>query len=49
MPIVGVNCATDGTWRLSNDANGRAWVAASQAAGYAIPFARARPLNGMGG
>lgn len=39
----------DGTLVDSNDGHARAWVAAFAEAGYAIPFARIRPLIGMGG
>jgi HAD superfamily hydrolase (TIGR01509 family) len=39
----------DGTLVDSNDAHARAWVAAFAEAGYEIPFARIRPLIGMGG
>jgi HAD superfamily hydrolase (TIGR01509 family) len=39
----------DGTLVDSNDAHARAWVAAFAEAGYEIPFARVRPLIGMGG
>ena len=39
----------DGTLVDSNDGHARAWVAAFGEAGYAIPFARVRPLIGMGG
>jgi HAD superfamily hydrolase (TIGR01509 family) len=39
----------DGTLLDSNDAHARAWVAAFAEAGYEIPFARVRPLIGMGG
>jgi HAD superfamily hydrolase (TIGR01509 family) len=38
----------DGTLVDSNDAHARAWVAAFAEAGYEIPFARVRPLIGMG-
>jgi HAD superfamily hydrolase (TIGR01509 family) len=38
----------DGTVVDSNDAHARAWVAAFAEAGYEIPFARVRPLIGMG-
>jgi len=39
----------DGTLIDSNDAHGRAWVAALAEAGHAVPFDRVRPLIGMGG
>jgi HAD superfamily hydrolase (TIGR01509 family) len=39
----------DGTLVDSNHAHARAWVAAFAEAGYEIPFARVRPLIGMGG
>ncbi len=39
----------DGTLIDSNDAHARAWVGALAAHGYAVPFARIRPLIGMGG
>ncbi|HTJ26205.1 MAG TPA: HAD family hydrolase [Candidatus Limnocylindria bacterium] len=39
----------DGTLVDSNDAHARAWVTAFAEAGYEIPFARIRPLIGMGG
>jgi HAD superfamily hydrolase (TIGR01549 family) len=39
----------DGTLIDSNDAHARAWVAALAEAGYDVPFARIRPLIGMGG
>jgi HAD superfamily hydrolase (TIGR01549 family) len=39
----------DGTLIDSNDAHARAWVAALTEAGYDVPFARIRPLIGMGG
>jgi HAD superfamily hydrolase (TIGR01509 family) len=38
----------DGTLVDSNDAHARAWVAAFAEAGHEIPFARVRPLIGMG-
>jgi HAD superfamily hydrolase (TIGR01509 family) len=39
----------DGTLIDSNDAHARAWVAAFVANGYIVPFAKVRPLIGMGG
>jgi HAD superfamily hydrolase (TIGR01549 family) len=39
----------DGTLIDSNDAHARAWVAALSEAGFDVPFARIRPLIGMGG
>lgn len=39
----------DGTLIDSNDAHGRAWVAAFAEAGFDVPFERVRPLIGMGG
>lgn len=45
----GVILDVDGTLLLSNDAHARAWVEAFAASGYAVPFARVRPLIGMGG
>ncbi len=39
----------DGTLIDSNDAHARAWVAALSLHGYEVPFAKVRPLIGMGG
>ena len=39
----------DGTLVDSNDGHARAWVDALAEAGYQVPFARIRPLIGMGG
>ncbi|HEX5580949.1 MAG TPA: HAD family hydrolase [Gemmatimonadaceae bacterium] len=39
----------DGTLVDSNDAHARAWVDAFAEFGYDVPFARVRPLVGMGG
>lgn len=39
----------DGTLVDSNDAHAHAWVDALAEAGHAVPFARVRPLIGMGG
>jgi HAD superfamily hydrolase (TIGR01509 family) len=39
----------DGTLVDSNDAHARAWVEALSEAGFDVPFARVRPLIGMGG
>lgn len=44
----GVILDMDGTLVDSNDAHAHAWVDALQEAGYAVPFARVRPLIGMG-
>ncbi len=49
MAIRGVLFDVDGTLILSNDAHTQAWVAALAEAGYPVPFARIRPLMGMGG
>jgi HAD superfamily hydrolase (TIGR01509 family) len=46
--VSGVILDVDGTLVLSNDAHAHAWCDAFQASGYAIPFARVRPLIGMG-
>jgi HAD superfamily hydrolase (TIGR01509 family) len=47
--LRGVILDVDGTLIDSNDAHARAWVAALAEHGYDIPFARVRPLIGMGG
>lgn len=47
--VRGVMLDIDGTLLLSNDAHAHAWVAAFAGCGYAVPFARVRPLIGMGG
>lgn len=47
--LRGVILDVDGTLLLSNDVHARAWVQAFAECGYAIPFARVRPLIGMGG
>ena len=39
----------DGTLVDSNDGHARAWVDALAESGYQVPFARIRPLIGMGG
>ena len=39
----------DGTLVDSNDAHAQAWVAALAEAGFEVPFAKVRPLIGMGG
>jgi beta-phosphoglucomutase-like phosphatase (HAD superfamily) len=39
----------DGTLIDSNDAHARTWVDALRAHGYVVPFAKVRPLIGMGG
>lgn len=39
----------DGTLLDSNDAHARAWVAALAENGHDVPFARIRPMIGMGG
>lgn len=45
----GVILDVDGTLVDSNDAHARAWVRALKEAGFDVPFARVRPLIGMGG
>ncbi|HSK10610.1 MAG TPA: HAD family hydrolase [Vicinamibacterales bacterium] len=47
--ICGVILDVDGTLVDSNDAHARAWETAFRDHGYDIPFARIRPLIGMGG
>ena len=49
MRIRGVLLDVDGTLLASNDAHARAWVEAFADHGYTVPFARVRPLIGMGG
>jgi phosphoglycolate phosphatase-like HAD superfamily hydrolase len=45
----GVILDVDGTLVDSNDAHARAWVEALREGGFDVPFARVRPLIGMGG
>ena len=47
--LAAVLLDVDGTLIDSNDAHARAWVAALHEHGYIVPFARVRPLIGMGG
>ena len=47
--VRGVILDVDGTLVDSNDAHARAWVEALKAGGFDVPFARVRPLIGMGG
>jgi phosphoglycolate phosphatase-like HAD superfamily hydrolase len=47
--IRGVIFDVDGTLVHSNDAHARAWEEAFREAGHPVPFARIRPLIGMGG
>jgi len=47
--VRGVILDVDGTLVDSNDAHARAWVDALAESGRQVPFARVRPLIGMGG
>jgi len=49
MALRGVILDVDGTLVLSNDAHAHAWVEAFRDAGRDVPYARVRPLIGMGG
>jgi phosphoglycolate phosphatase-like HAD superfamily hydrolase len=48
-PVRGVILDVDGTLVDSNDAHAQAWVEALKKGGFDVPFARVRPLIGMGG
>ena len=48
MPFDGLILDVDGTLVDSNDAHARAWVDAFAECGIDVPFARLRPLIGMG-
>ena len=50
MALRGVILDVDGTLVLSNDAHAHAWVEAFRdEGGREVPYARVRPLIGMGG
>src|SRR4051812_19719372 len=49
QPVHGVLLDIDGTLIASNDAHAHAWVEALAEQGMPVPFARVRPLIGMGG